>query len=274
MRRLGVFLLVLLTVVPGAAAPAAATAASAAAEEVRDFTAAVPGLPGKTWLDLMRQVFPTIAPWPPPEYGAFIKYSEALPDIRGIDGEPFSAGCRNPMPLDGLYVQRVVIADKRRLIVAPTDNEGCFAPVALFAADDGKLLDVADFKQDENTFFGDSFVRRVGSSGQLVMAENTHESSEGGYQIYTLALASADRLIYIGSTFTHNEVDCRKDIWRKATIRLISGKAGMAAIVGDIETTVKHKTADCSTPQGRDRISRERTIWLWDGATGRYRQER
>jgi hypothetical protein len=42
------------------AAGAAFAASSAAPAPISDFTAAVPGMPGKTWLDLLRQLFPDV----------------------------------------------------------------------------------------------------------------------------------------------------------------------------------------------------------------------
>jgi len=42
-------------------AGAASAISSAAPTPISDFTAAVPNMPGKTWLDLLRQLFPDVA---------------------------------------------------------------------------------------------------------------------------------------------------------------------------------------------------------------------
>jgi len=247
----------------------ALAAAPAAASEVDNFTAAVPGLAGKSWLDLLRQLFPDIAPGA--MSGAVLSGEIRL---RPIEKEAFGGECPDPLPLQQLEYQRATIAGKPRLIVGVgTGSDLCVAPLALFEGDgEGKLLDAADVKQDAHYFFASGFVRPLGAGGQLVVASNNHEGSGGGYEIETLVMATDAAFSYIGSLFVHNERSCRTDADEQANIRTAPDAGPFARIVGEVKRTAQYRARDCETPSRKDTVTITRTVWRWNAARHAYRK--
>jgi hypothetical protein len=182
----------------------------AAADSVDDFTAAVPGIPGKTWMDLLRQVFPDIALGPKNE--AIVRGNIALRPIEK-DGV-FTDDCPDELKLSSLEVSQARIADKPRLIVGiATDGDSCVAPLVLFeGSGEGKLLDAVNVKQDKNYSFGRDFTRSLGPNGQLAVVTSFHINAGEGYDIEALILATADKLSSIDPIFAKSETDCRRSV--------------------------------------------------------------
>jgi hypothetical protein len=245
-------------------------AVPAMADTVDDFTAAVPGIPGKTWIDLLKQLFPDIAVGPKNE--AVVHGDIALRPIEE-DGA-FTDECPDELKLPRLEFSEARISGKRRLIVGiATDGDTCIAPLALFeGGGDGKLLDAANVKQDKNYSFGRDFVRSLGPGGQLVVVTNFHTNAGEGYDTETLILAIADKLSPIGSVFAKSETDCRRSISTEATIGLAPDYGPFARITGYVKSSTRRVAADCQTPQGKEMITIDRFDWRWSAARQAYRK--
>jgi hypothetical protein len=245
-------------------------AVPAMADTVDDFTTAVPGVPGKTWIDLLRQAFPDIAIGPKNE--AIVHGDIALRSIEE-DGA-FTDECPDELKLRSLEVAQVRISGKNRLIVGvATDGDACAAPLALFeGSGSGKLLDAANVKQDKNYSFGRDLARSLGPDGQLVVVTNFHINAGEGYDTETLVLATAGKLSSIGSVFAKSETDCRRSISTEATISLAPDYGPFARITGYIKTGTRRVAADCQTPQGKEMITIDRIDWRWSAARQAYRK--
>lgn len=257
MIRLAVVILALALAVP-----------PAAADSVDDFTAAVPGIPGKTWMDLLRQVFPDIALGPKNE--AIVRGDIALRPIEK-DGV-FTDDCPDELKLGSLEVSQARIADKPRLIVGiATDGDSCVAPLVLFeGSGEGKLLDAVNVKQDKNYSFGRDFTRSLGPNGQLAVVTSFHINAGEGYDIETLILATADKLSSIDSIFAKSETDCRRSVSREATVGIAPDHGPFARITGYVKTATRRLAPDCQTPQGKEMIAIARTDWRWNAARRAY----
>jgi hypothetical protein len=245
-------------------------AAPAMADTVDDFTAAVPGIPGKSWMDLLKQLFPDLAVGPKNE--AVVRGGIALRPIEE-DGA-FTDECLDELKLRSLEFAQVRISGKNRLIIGvATDGDTCAAPLALFeGSGDGKLLDAANVKQDKNYSFGRNFVRSLGEDGQLVVVTNFHTNAGEGYDTETLILATADKLSPIGSVFAKSEIDCRRSIAEEATISLAPDYGPFARITGYVKSSTRRVAPDCQTPQGKEMITIDRFDWRWSAARQAYRK--
>jgi len=240
----------------------------ALAETVEDFSAFVPGVPGKNWVDLLRQVFPEIALGPKNE--AIVRSDI---DLRSIEKDgAFGDECPDELTLRSVQVADARIAGKRRLIVGvATDGDTCVAPLALFEGDgEGKLLDAANVKQDKNYGFGRDFVRPLGPDGQLVTVTNFHTNAGEGYDTESLILATADKLLPIGSVFAKNEIDCHRSVSQEGTIGVAPDYGPFARILGYVKTTTRRIASDCQTPQGKEIIAIARTEWRWNAGRHAY----
>jgi hypothetical protein len=240
----------------------------AAADSVDDFTAAVPGVPGKTWMDLLRQVFPDIALGPKNE--AVVRGDIALRPIEQ-DGV-FTDECPDELKLSALEFSEARIAEKRRLIVGiATEGDVCAAPLALFeGSGEGKLLDAVNVKQDKNYSFSRDFTRALGPDGQLLVVTSFHINAGDGYGIETLILATTDKLLSIGSVFAKSEMDCRRSVSQEATVSIAPDYGPFARITGYVKTATRRLASDCQTPRGKEMIAITRTDWRWNAARRAY----
>jgi hypothetical protein len=245
-------------------------AVPAVADTVDDFTAAVPGIPGKTWMDLLKQLFPDIAVGPKNE--AVVHGDIAL---RPIEEDGASTDeCPEALKLRSLEFSQSRISGNNRLIVGiATDSDACVAPLAMFeGSGDGKLLDAVNAKQDKNYSFGRDFTRPLGPDGQLVIVTNFHTNAGEGYDTETLILATADKLSPVGSVFAKSEIDCRRSIAQEATISFAPDYGPFARITGYVKSSTRRVAPDCQTPQGKEMITIDRFDWRWSAARQAYRK--
>ena len=247
----------------------ALSAASARAERVEDFTASVPGLAGKSWLDLLRLIFPQLEA--APERGAL---AHGEPDLRPLGSDPFGGDCPDPLRLTAIEYRPVTIGGKSRLIVGvETEGDACAAAVALFeGAGDGRLLDAVDSRSDMHYSFAGDFVRRLGDGGQLVRVTSFHINAGEGFDLEALILASEAGLSSIGAVYAHSEAGCRKSIVEEASAAIAPDIGPMARITGYVKRSVQRLAADCQTSQGRAAVTIARIDWRWNAATRAYRR--
>ena len=241
--------------------------APARAETVDDFTAAVPGVRARTGSSCCgRRSRPSLS-------GPATRRSCAAGLLCGRSRKtallPTNARI---LELRSIDFSEARISGERRLIVGvTTDGDSCAAPLALFEAEgDGKLLDMADVKQDRNYGFGYDFARSLGPDGTLVVVTNFHINSGEGYDTETLVLATADRLTPIGSVFAKSEQGCRRRISQDATIGIAPDYGPFARVTGYVKTATQRLAPDCQTPRGKEMIVITRTDWRWNAARRAY----
>jgi hypothetical protein len=238
--------------------------------------APVPGK--KTWRDLLGQLFHDLRQEPQKD-GKIADVIHGSVDIRPIDKESF-ADCpgSEPLPLKYLDYADVEIGDEPRLIIGiTTDGDSCFGALALFDGSvqgDAKLLDVVDIKQDANYFFGDGFVRPLGSDGQLVVADSFHTTTSVAPDNDVLVLATIDRLTLVGNVDAQSEVDCQhhRTIGEKPYVVVTPDYGAFDRITGYIKRTVQPVGDDCSTAAGKPTVTITRTDWRWDPIKKAYRR--
>jgi hypothetical protein len=233
---------------------------------IDDFTAAVPDMPGTTWLDLLRPLFPGIAEATTMSAAAT---ATGMIDLRSIGaGDDSWAQCGDKIELRSLDARPIQLGDKRRLVVTVSFADDCTGLLALFDAA-GKLIDAVNVKGDQHVSFGDDYVRPLGAAGALVIASNWHDNSNQSYDIATLVLAKPDGFTSIGDVLAFGSRSCR-DRFTEETVIRTAPAAPMARIDALVKRREQKFAADCDTKRGPETVRVFTGNWRWNAAKSAY----
>ena len=244
-------------------------AAQATAGDDRDFTAEVPGLASKTWIDLLSQIFPDIAETPDGNTVA----SDII-DLRSIGtGDDSWAKCGDKTEFRDHDAQRAHLAGRDFLVVTVGLEDECVGLIALFD-NAGKLVDAVNVRGDIHISFSENYVRPLGADGALVIAHNWHDNSEQSYDSDSLILAKPDGFSDIGGVFAFGERDCGEgpgsQFTEEAIIRVMPDGMPMARIDAEVRRSTQKFAKDCSTKIGRPIKTTFNGFWRWNAAKGAY----
>jgi hypothetical protein len=250
----------------------AAAPAAHAGNSVTDFAEPVPGLGGKTWLDLLRQAAPDLK-------------VDGASDDRHLTGtldkplrplSPAGEKRETPAPVDiaSLDATRLDIGGKARWIVLGQGNSFEATPLMLFeASGEGRLLDAVDVVGDMHTSMEENAPIALGGGAALAVVRNWHDNSEESYDALTLALVAGDRFSLIGET---GGVGARTAAARDAEGVSFDVRPERGRALASIVTTVTHEeqrfAADGQTPLGRPVVQKSQRIFRWNAAKGRYEE--
>ena len=266
-RRAAAFpLAALILTTLGAVACAASTAAPA---PIADFTAAVPDMPGKIWLDLLRQLFPDIAATSTFGTAATAAQMTPLRSIGSADDDWVQ--CGDHIEFRKLDARPVQLAGQRHLIVTLAIPDDCVGPLALFD-ETGKLVDAVNVKGDQHVSFGADYVRKLGAGGALVIASNWHDNTSRSFDGTMLVLARPEGLSSIGDVQAIGSRDCeqRKSVGEEAAVRVTPDGAPFARIDVEVRRTIDTLAEDCKTRRGRSMIATFGGSWRWNIAKRAY----
>jgi hypothetical protein len=242
-------------------------ASSSKPPPVDDLAAAVPDVPGKTWLDLLREIFPDIAE--PKDARAAATASETI-DLRSIgSGDESWGNCGDHIEITKLNFQAVRISGQTRLIVVPSFADNCLGLVALFDGD-GKIVDAVNLQGDQHISFIDDYVRPLGPEGVLVTGWNWHDNSDQSYDDAELVIAKADGLTSIDGVFAFGSRDCRSQFTESPTIRVVPRSGTMARIEASVRRESKKFAEDCNTQVGKTVTTTFDAYWRWNAAKREY----
>jgi len=259
-----------------ALAVALAAAPAAAEEPVYDLGTKAPVPGGKTWRDLLGQIFPGLTQEPGAN-GRTSDFIHGKIDLRPIDKEAFGGDCQDqPLRIEYVEFAQMEIAGHMRLIVGiTTDGDACFGALALFeGTGDSKLLDVVNIQQDANYVFGPNFVRPLGLNAQLVVVDSFHTTTSVSPDNDVLVLATEDKLSFIGNVDGQSERDCdrHRAIAEDPYVVTWPDYGPFDRITGYIKRSVQRVADDCRTPQGNPAVTITRTDWRWSAAGKTYRR--
>ena len=162
----------------------AGTARSNAAPGDHDFTGQVPGVAGKTWIDLLSQIFPSIAVAP----SGYATAGEVI-DLPSIGaGDDSWIQCGDVIKLLDRDARPIHLGGRDYTIATVMIEDDCVGPIALFD-DKGKLVDAVNIRGDQHVSFSGEYVRPLGPDGALVTASLRHDNSSQSYDISSLILA-------------------------------------------------------------------------------------
>lgn len=242
-------------------------APSAMAGQVADFSAPVPGLPGRTWLDLVKQVVSDAKEAEPPLYG-FVGHRGI--ELRGLQDGAASGDWAETATVIGLDAEAVEVGGRKRIVLALELQDADVSPLVLFEGEgEGRLLDAVDVRTDMHTSYNDPMVQSLGVDGALVTSRGWHSNSNQSYAINTLILIGREKIALIGQVFVYSDNDCRSQVLEKESITLHPAKP-----LAEIRVSIAHETArlrrDCSTVIGRPQVKIARGAFTWDPAKNEY----
>lgn len=236
------------------------------AAPIRNIHAAVPGLSGRTWLDLVKQAVPDAEPAEASIPGLTGREGMAL---RRLQDEP-SGDWGETINIAGLDGEIFEVGGRKRIILALKLYDGDVAPLLLFDGEgEGKLLDAVDVRTDLHTSYDEPMTRALGKSGALVVSKGWHGNSNQSYRVNSLVLIGPEKFSFIGEFFVYGEADCRSQIIEKETIKLISTQP-----LAEIQISIAHQVAklrnDCSTMIGKPRTKVVPGSFKWDATRNAY----
>jgi hypothetical protein len=267
-RGVGHFLATLILVVASVFA-----ATSARAELIRDFTAPVRDIPGKTWLDLLRQMFPDIAASAASGAVADLTDMAAVHSIGSADDSWVS--CRDHTDIANLEFYPLRLLDQDRLILTLSVADECAALIALFDGS-GKLVDAVNVKGDQHTSLSPDFMRPLGRAGPmgppgaLVTATNWHDNSDQSYDATMLLLVKPNGFSDIGGVLAFGEHDCRSLFTEQAKIDPALGTGPMLRIDAAVMRRTQRFAADCETKIGPEAVTTFNGYWRWNAKKSAY----
>jgi hypothetical protein len=230
---------------------------------------ALPGHPGKTYLDLVNLLIPDMVE----EDGAYTG-TTILP-MHHIGGYPAEAP--GVMKLEKISVLPVNSDGKPRLALffnlgeTPGAVES-FSVLALYdLSGEPVLLSAIAVGLDRFTSLYAQEKMPVSNRNDVILTVSTHFNSSQGYVVTSMMLVREDRFELIDSIFTLDEKICSYE--RAQAIRY-DAKPG-AALFADIRVTVVDKVTptdlDCGSVEKADAETRTFTgIYRWHGSEGRY----
>jgi hypothetical protein len=244
-------------------------AEAVAAPHDQDFAGAVPGAGGKTWIDLLSQVFPDIAATDDGNAEA-----TQLIDLRSIGaGDDSWVQCGDKIRFQDRDARAIHLDGRDYLIVTVDIEDDCVGLIALFDAA-GKLIDAVNVKGDQHVSFSGDYARPLGPGGALVLASLWHDNSAQSYDITSLILARPNGLSSIGDVLALGSHDCggkaNSMFTEEATVRVVPDGNPLARIEVAVSREMNKLADDCETKLGREIKTTFNGYWRWSAGKGVY----
>jgi hypothetical protein len=239
--------------------------AAAAAKDDTGFAGAVPGLAGKTWVEILSQIFPDIVVT---ERG-YASATEVI-DLRSIGpGDDSWVKCGDEIKFLDRDARPVRLSGQDYVIVTVTIEDDCVGPIGLFDAA-GKLVDAVNIRGDQHVSFSGDYVRPLGSDAALVTASVWHDNSGQSYDITSLVLAKPGGFSVIGEVLAFGSRDCRSQFTEEAKIDPAPGTGPMLWIDGAVTRRAQRLAADCETKTGPESKTTFSGYWRWNAKKSAY----
>ena len=225
-------------------------------------TDALPGHPGKTFLDLIALVIPDIE-----EKDGTFQGTNIIP-MRHIDGHPAEAP--GVMNLDTLSVLNVNSDGKPHVALFFTLGETpgaveSFSLLALFdVAGEPRLLDAVAVGYDRFTSLYGQHKMPVSAGSDVILTMSSHSNSNQAYLTTLMILVRGDRFDLIDSIFTLDERACTYERVQVPRYEARPGAARFADIRVSITDSITLTGFDCGDDEKPEPMSRTiTTIYRW-----------
>ncbi|HEV2186094.1 MAG TPA: hypothetical protein VGR70_02735 [Stellaceae bacterium] len=247
----------------------AIAAQAMAAIDDHDFAGPVPGIPDKTWIDLLSQIFPDIAV----DERGYATASKVI-DLRSIGaGDESWIGCGDKIQFQDRDARPIRLSGRDYVVVTVMIEDDCVGPIGLFDAS-GKLVDAVNVKGDQHVSFSGDYVRPLGADGALVIASLWHDNSSQSYDISSLILARPEGLSSIGDVFALGSRDCdgktNSTVTEEAAVRVVPDGNPLARIDVAVERDIQKLGSDCETQIGRAGKTIFTGAWRWNAQKKAY----
>jgi hypothetical protein len=234
---------------------------------------ALPGAPGLTYADLLRQVLPDAG-----EVDGVFKGSEVIP-LRHVGGPDMAV--EHPAEYELLMIAATVAqtsGGSRRILLIDLDQGGMSAEgYVVLAMFDGsarpELIDAAQINYDRSTHFYQQAVLPVSAGDSVILSISTHFNSSQGYVTVAMIMPRDDRFELVDTVFAFEEQGCGYDWTQTPGFRAGEQAADRryADIVATVTETIAHKGEACDGIERPAERRREITVtYRWDAAAGRY----
>ena len=249
----------------GLLAAASLTAAAKADTPLRTADDAVPGHPGVTYLDLLKQAIPSLAA---NDANHDIEGHLARP-LRHLAGKTYEGDPPDPVVVGLIEDVRFRAAGKPRIAILVdlgADPDRAYDTALLALYDDAskpKLLDVVDVGVDKEVSFGEPAKLPLGPGDDALVAYSEHFNTSATYEARVLAYVRHDQWRLVDNVFLFADRACGWDreetpSWSTAAV---AGAPYREIDVKVVETLTRAKDADC----GDDKIPRP-YVRVWHGA--------
>jgi hypothetical protein len=243
-------------------------AAAEAKYQTFDFNTEVPGLAGRTWLDLLRQALPDAKADPAQPHahaeGAVTKPIRIMPDDHEAGDDKAAVDLAN------IDAARVDIDSKPHWVALGEQDAFGLAPLMLFDGD-GKLLDAVDVVADMHTSMDNAGPLQLGGGAAIVGVRNWHDNSNQSYDDLKLVLIAKDRFSLLDEQTATGERAARLATSEGLTFS-VSPDPGqqLARIEIVLERQKQRLAADGETKIGKPLATRTRTSFRWNPAKAKY----
>lgn len=240
--------------------------------QLLEVTAEVPGHPGTSYSDLLKQIIPDLNINENTATGHLVK---PLRHIAADYGGELPAS----IAIGSLKVL-TFMADGRMRIAILTDlgtvEAAVEQPTLLAVFDDGrlpKLLDAVDAGMDRDTSYGVPALLNIGRGNQALVTRSTHFNSNETFEITAMMILHGSRLKLVDTFFTYGVRTCNEEIRQLLTLE--ERPAGNANTYSDILATIEEnstltgETCDGETPQEAVFDSTS-AIYRWDTKTHNF----
>lgn len=253
------------------AAPAGARASS----DLIEPTDQVPGHPGVTYLDLVRQAAPDLA-WN--ETDKAYEGHMARP-LRHAAGKASDVDPPDPVTLSFIFDKRIHVGGKPRIVLSvdlgyPEGYVESYTMLALYddTAATPKLLDAVDIGLDKDTSFGDPPVLALGPGDDAVTTYSEHFNSNQTYSARLLLFPFRDRFQTIANLFTLSDHGCGFEHDETPSFTTRPVRAGpYREVLLTVADTLTRNDEDCGDETVPRRFRHAwRATYRWSAAKGRY----
>jgi hypothetical protein len=242
----------------------------AGAQSIDDLTEAVPDIPGKKWLDLLRQLFPGAVASDP--YPNRLKVHRIIA-VRSLGftsdqwmmcGEDWDVGGDF-----GVEAQSYRLAGKTRTVVLLKGGDDCADIAALFD-EKGKLVDAVNVKGERYTVMMIGEVRPLGRLGALLTVESGPEVTGKAGSDTAFILIRAGGFAAIGTVHRTNSRTCREEVGEGISIDVVPEGGPLARINVEQQRFIQQFAEDCKTKLDNEAGAIFKGYWRWDAAKGAY----
>jgi len=239
------------------------------------FDAEVPGLAGRAWIELLRQLVPDLKV--DPAGGDHNAKGSLDKPIRLMAGDTEAGGDKSAIDLTSLDAVRIDIDGRPRWLVLGEQDGFGPAPLMLFEAEgEGKLLDAVDVVADMHTSMDSAGPLALGGGASVIGIRNWHDNSGQSFDDLKLVLIAKDRFSLIQDSGAQGERDAKVQTSEGLTftVRPDPGRP-LARIDVVLEHRKQRLAGDFETKVGKEVVTLTRTTFRWNAAKGKYeRRER
>jgi len=237
----------------------------------------VPGHPGLTYLDLLRQGLPTLAA-NAADNGA-VQGHLPTPPPRRLGGGLYEGEAPDPVVLGWMQDLRIVADGRKRMVLLADlgpDPDRAQSQTLLLLFDDAsrpRLLDMADVGIDRDTEFDERQpVIRLGPGDDALMTVSEHNDADISYDGHILLFVRHDRFQRIADFFLINSRSCG---WEQdERLDLVSRPAPRSPYSSvDIRVSYQIKRGSdegCGDPIPKARTRRFDAVFRWNPRLGGF----